>query len=531
MAATPSLESPLSFIPTPWLMGIGIVVASVFLGLMILVALRKTLVRRGRFSVAFDMKILLVRVPKELKKEDSDQDKTQQSIQESIGRMETVFSTLGSLARDKGFVSWLFGRSDVYTVEMVVHHDRISFYVGVPSKQQSFIEQQIHAQYPNAQIDEVSDYNMFSPDGLILASYVGLRRPSYFSIKTYRKLESDSMNSLTNALAKIDTEDGASIQYVIRSAPASWRKEGMRIARAMQQGKKLEDVKDGSWLKAFGKFVVDLHKAGDEKRKPDEAYRLSPLEEEMVKGLEEKSSKAGLEVNIRVLVSSKTPEKAQRYLNDILSAYGQFNIYEFGNSFIKRMPRFQNTIIRHFIFRHFDERYHIVLNAEELASLFHFPLATTETPKINWLLSRKTIPPSNLPTEGILLGRADYRNHRYDIRMKPTDRRQHQYIIGKSGSGKTAFLASLIRQDIINGNGVCVIDPHGDLCDEALSYVPKSRANDVIFFDPGDFERPIGINMLEFDPRYPHLRTFVINEMLKIFELIFKYVIVIAHIG
>ena len=154
---------------------------------------------------------------------------------------------------------------------------------------------------------------------------------------------------------------------------------------------------------------------------------------------------------------------------------GQFNIYEYGNSFEKKMPAFQTSIIRHFIFRHFDERYRLMLNAEEAASMFHFPLAITETPKINWLLSRKALPPSNLPTEGIMLGNSEYRGHFYQIRMKQADRRRHMYVIGKSGSGKSVFQASLIKQDIEAGHGVCVIDPHGDLVDECLSTFEGAR--------------------------------------------------------
>src|SRR3989344_5315294 len=156
-----------------------------------------------------------------------------------------------------------------------------------------------------------------------------------------------------------------------------------------------------------------------------------------------------------------------------------------------------------------------------MGSVFLMPLATTETPKINWLLSRTALPPSNIPAEGIVLGYSEYRGHRYDIRMKADDRRRHMYIIGGSGSGKSAFQASLIRQDILEGRGVCVIDPHGDLVDECLTFVPKERADDVIYFNPADVERPMGLNMLEYDPAFPEQRTFVINEMLKIFDKLY----------
>ncbi len=495
-----------------WLVIAGI---GVFL---ILEIIRHIFHRRGRFHNAFDMKVLMIRVPKELRKEDANNDKSQQQIQEMIGCMETVFSTIGSLKIHHGFGAWLMGRSDVFSFEIVTHRDKITFHVSMPSEYKTFLEEQIHAQYPNAQIEEVPDYNIFLPTGIILGSYVTYRRANHFPIKTYRKLETDAMNSLTNALSKIESGDGAVIQYVMRVAHASWRKEGIRIARAMQQGKKLTDV-TGSMFGHVGKDLVKTIKPKDDH--PPETYRLSPLEEEMVKGLEEKTAKAGLEVNIRVIVSAKTPEKAQRYLNDVLGAYGQFNIYEYGNSFVKNMPRFQSAMIRHFIYRHFDDRYRIVMNAEEMASLYHYPLPMTETPKINWLLSRKAIPPSNLPTEGIVLGLSQYRGENYQIKMKAPDRRRHLYVIGKSGSGKSVFQASLIKQDIEAGRGVCVIDPHGDLVDECLEYVPKERADDVIFFDPADIERPVGLNMLEFDERSPHLRTNVINEMLKIFDKLY----------
>lgn len=505
------------------LIGALVSVVAAILGVFaILYCIRFFARRHGGWGTSFGLEVLLVRVPKELRKEDNQQEKTQQQIQELIGRMETVFSTVGSMKAEYGITAWLLGRKDLMSFEMVACKDKISFYVSIPKNQRQFIEEQIHAQYPNAQIEEVPDYNIFAPTSVILGSYVTFKRPNCFPIKTYRKLETDSMNSLTNALSKIESGDGASIQYVMRSANKKWRRAGLEIAKGMQQGKRLEDVDHQGFLGTLWYIMRGVGSAmKTEEQKPGEGYRLSPLEGEMIKGLEEKSAKAGLEVNIRIMVAAKTPEKAQRYLNDILNAYGQFNIYEYGNSFSKEMPVLQARMIRHFIFRRFDEDYSLTLNAEEMASLFHLPLPTTETPKINWLLSRKALPPPNLPSEGIQLGLSEYRGHKYEVRMKQPDRRRHMYVIGKSGSGKSVFQASLIKQDIEAGRGVCVIDPHGDLVDECLEYVPKERADDVILFDPADFERPLGLNMLEFDPRYPHLRTFVINEMLKIFDKLY----------
>ncbi len=514
-------SEPLSASLMPW-----ISLAAVVLGFIALVAaaiylVRYLFIRRGLASVAFDLKVLLIRVPKEVRKEDVEQGKTTQQIQELISVMETIFSTVGSLKSEKGIMPWLFGRKNVFSFEIVMHNNKISFYIAVPSRFREFIEQQIHAQFPYAEVEDVPDYNIFTPKSIILGSYLTLKRGAVFPIKTYRKLESDPLNSLTNALSKVLEGDGAAVQFLFCSAPPSWRSEGLRIARAMQQGKKLKDVSGGFMTKAAREIgsMASMAKAGEQKQ--PEAYRLSPLEEEMVKGLEEKASKAGLDGNIRIVVASKNQEKAKQYLNDILGSFGQYNIYEYGNSFSKTIPSFQGGLVRHYIYRHFDPRFKVTLNAEELASMYHFPLATTETPKINWLLVKRALPPPNLPAEGILLGVSEYRGHHYKIRMKPEDRRRHMYIIGGSGSGKTALMASIIRQDILAGRGVCVIDPHGDLADECLTFVPKERADDVIYFNPSDTERPMGLNMMEYDQAYPEQKTFVINEMLKIFDKLY----------
>ncbi|MCI0479663.1 hypothetical protein L0Y59_03905, partial [Candidatus Uhrbacteria bacterium] len=274
---------------------------------VVLVAVRAAYNRSGRAKTSFGMTVLKIRVPKLVKKED-EAEKSQQQIQEKIAVMETIFSTIGSLRAERGLMPWIFGRSDHYSFEIVSHRDKVSFFVAVPSDFRDFIEEQVHAQYPDADIEDVPDYNIFTPTGIVLGSYLKLRRENAFPIKTYRKLESDPLNSVTNALSKVTGEDGAAVQFVVRSARRSWRKEGLRIARAMQQGKKLSQVK-GGFAASIGKDIGNELKglastAKPGEKKADEPYRLTPLEEEMVKGLEEKSSKAGLDVNVRIIVSS-----------------------------------------------------------------------------------------------------------------------------------------------------------------------------------------------------------------------------------
>jgi hypothetical protein len=175
----------------------------------------------------------------------------------------------------------------------------------------------------------------------------------------------------------------------------------------------------------------------------------------------------------------------------------------------------------HYIFRNFDADTAMVLSADEVASFFHFPISTTETPKIKWLKAGAAPPPINVPKEGTLLGYNDYRNTKTEIRITDNDRRRHMYVIGQTGVGKSNYLQEMAKKDARAGKGFCFIDPHGDAIEDILTAIPKERAEDVIVFDPADIARPIGINMLEYDPAHPEQKTFVINEMIGIFDQLY----------
>ncbi len=139
-----------------------------------------------------------------------------------------------------------------------------------------------------------------------------------------------------------------------------------------------------------------------------------------------------------------------------------------------------------------------ILCSEELATVFHFPDARyNKIPTIKWLDYKVLPPPINLPTTGVVIGNSVYRGLSKQVKIMREDRTRHFYIIGKSGTGKSVLLEYMAGQDIRNGDGVCVVDPHGDLIEDVLSRVPKERAKDIIVFNPGDRERPMGLNILE----------------------------------
>lgn len=468
---------------------------------------------------AFEKIVLLVTLPKEsaeVEKGGKAEERLDR-IQEGIGVAEVFFSAIGGLRAEKGFKAWFQGREDHLAFEIVAQNGLISFYVAVPRKLQAFIEQQLHAQYSDASIEEVEDYNIFSSQGQIAGTMLTGKRITALPIKSYRKIPADPLNAITNAMSKIPENDGAAIQYVVRSARREWRRQAVKIASHMQQGKRFEEaMRLTTWLGGFVAAVRPKNKLGESKQ--PEQYRLSPLEEEMVKSMEEKASKLGLDVNIRVLASAKTSEEASRVLQGITGSFAQYDLPQYGNVLQKASPG-NKRLIHDFIFRNFDDKRRLVLNTEEFSSLYHFPLPSTETPNIRWLIARKSAPPINLPETGLVLGKVIYRGEENVVRIKPNDRLRHIYMIGRSGTGKSTIIENMAIQDIRNGHGVCVVDPHGDLVEHILERFPKERADDVIVFSPWDTERPVGLNMLEV--KQESQKDFAVQEMISVFYKLF----------
>ena len=202
------------------------------------------------------------------------------------------------------------------------------------------------------------------------------------------------------------------------------------------------------------------------------------------------------------------------------NAFTQFEYTGVNSLRVKKRMK-NSTIAFDYIFRNFDDDHSLLLSTEEVASIFHFPISVTETPKIKWLKAGIAAPPINIPKEGLILGYNDYRGVKTDIRVTDNDRRRHMYIVGQTGTGKSNFIEAMAKWDAKQGHGFCFIDPHGDAIESILECIPRERADDVILFDPSDIERPIGLNMLEFDPKHPEQKTFVINEMIGIFDQLY----------
>jgi len=485
--------------------------------------------KKSKAPKAFKTTLLSIRVPKEIGKGEKEE---KQEEKELIAVAETVFAGFAQLNRVKKAKLW--EEKDFVSLEIVAHNNETTFYVCCPNHLVGLVEKQIQAAYPKAELEEVKEYNFYTSESVVLATNMVLARENVFPIKTYKYLETDPLSALANALSKMEEQEGGGIEILIRPAPSGWRTKGLAAARKIQQGVKTTQAVGGKSvagkLAHFAGEVVTTAVQGPEKKKRapevegekqiEAPPSLTPLQQETVKLLEEKVNKVAFETNIRLLVSSVTREQAEIKLSNLINAFQQFTYPEF-NSFKPEGHRkwSDKKTITNFNFRFFDEEKISILNTEELASIFHLPTPYTETPEVKWLTAKKGEAPPNLPQEGIVIGKNVFRGVERLVRIQRDDRRRHLYIIGQTGTGKTTLLKNMVAQDLKNGEGICVVDPHGELIEELLGLVPRERAEEVILFDPGDIERPLGLNMLEYNT--PEQKDFVVSEMIAIFHKLF----------
>ncbi len=467
--------------------------------------------RRNEIWRSLNLELLFVAFPRMY---DAKNQLTSDQLREKISMMENVFANLKNV-KDSPFREFWYGRPS-FSLELSVAHigEEISFYVAVPKRLSGTVEKIIQGVFPESQVTHVPDYNMFNPDGVSVASEVVFSKNQFLPIRTYRTLPSDPMRSITNAFSKLaEVGEGAAFQLVAVPAPAHWTTHILTHAKDIFLAEEKRGFADQL------KLIATAKREDPTKPKlPKEPKKLTPQEEEMVRTIEAKANKILFSVNIRLVASAPTEARAREILHNLEGNFAQFTDPHL-NSFKTEERKGSNLkdFLYKFSFRVFDPARQIILNSEEMASLYHFPNVPLETPKIHIAKAKEALAPTDISKEGIVMGYNLYRGVETPIRFLEEDRRRHLYVIGQTGTGKTVFLENCIRQDIESGKGVCFIDPHGDTVEKILSFVPQSRMDDVIYFNPGDVARPMGLNMLEYDARFPEQKTLVVNELFSIF--------------
>lgn len=486
-----------------------------------LILILRYFAKKGLISRSLGLELLAVRFqPYYMQQKEGAGETNLQQIREKIALMEQFYTNLHGIKESK-LATFIYGKSS-FALELTIPHvgEELLFYVAVPRRLVPSVEKVIQGIFPDSHVEKSKDYNIFNPEGVSVGANVLLKHNIYFPVRTYQKLETDPMREMTNIFTKLAAKgEGAALQIVARPAGRSWNFKLRKKVRNLYEGKEWSENK----FLHFANEAFELFSSpSDEEKRRRQDRKLTPIQEEIGKALDGKAGKAVFEANIRLVASAPTQERALGILQGLELAFGQFSDPSL-NSFVTEEARGKNLkkLFFNFSFRSFDEKRKIILGTEELTSIFHFPNIPTETPGIKNQKAKQAAPPVELPHDGLLLGYNEFRGDKKEVRIRDDDRRRHLYTIGQTGTGKSVFLENMIIQDLQEGKGVCVIDPHGELVGKMLEFIPRHRLQDVIYFDPGDTERPMGLNMLEYDPAFPEQKTFIVNELFSIFKKLY----------
>ncbi len=393
----------------------------------------------------------------------------------------------------------LFKKTPVFSFELFLINKTIHFYVTVPSDQAQYITSLIASSYPVSFISPTKDpmSTLLSPKNIAIGE-MKQNSAYYLPIKTYSDFSIDPLVSLLGFLGKQPDDIVMLVQLIVTPASFPWQASIVRQTSEVGGG-------------------------GEDAPKPKFALPKA----QMVK----KASFQGGKAVIRLAVASDTINVSP-LLHDLAGTFGSFSLGE-GNQLVLRKPLIRKKAFLSRI-KHRStpllERRHQILNSQELATLWHPPgILLSGIKNISWGKTLKGEPPENLPTaldltdeekKGVnFFAQTEFKNSVTIFGIKNEDRRKHVYIMGKTGAGKTTLIANMAIDDIRKDRGIGIIDPHGDLSETILDYIPKRRLNDVVYLEPFDTERPFSLNVLEI--KNQQHKDLVASGIVSIFSKIY----------
>lgn len=499
------------------------------------------------------LKVTLPRADSKLDKEKE----TKKDFKEKLGMMSMFYKAIHKLSEawlKDTFLNTIFAHSKI-SLELVYNKWEVSFFITTYTNYVSLVMQHLTSVYNNAEVivyEGIKDYvNLKEEWYHMRAASLWKEKDDYFPIKTYKYLEDDAINNFTNVFGWLNKDDKAVFQMVIKPEPSSYNKKAMtaawKVAKWQYKANKkgtLDFLWKPFWIlfnpvRVIFEWSDAAIKDGSNAPWANEwdSYKIfNQAETESQKLMWEAASQPVFETSIRILVSSKDKQKSEDWIHAIVAAASIFTD-EYNNALDN--PQILEDAIPWLItkMRYFAFKYKLVwffqnisyLSTDEITTIYHMPdINYNRSPIIKWLDYKKLSPPHNLkipknPTylekkdpktglakkihmhlwgfpvysDWVLLWFNEYRNKKMPIYFSKKDRWRHQYVLWKSGWGKSVYIGYLARQDVRNGEWLCVIDPHGDLVEDVLAYAPKERAKDITIFDPADTERPMWLNMLE----------------------------------
>lgn len=444
-------------------------------------------------------------------------------LKEMMGLMEQWYASMQALAgeptnKEKNYYSLELGIANGTTTA--------SFYCAIHVDYAALFEKVVLGVFPTAQVrEQKEDYNIFHTHSVSAASYASHSTHAVLPIKTYAEMESDPMSLILSSFTKIARDDeGLALQILIRPAGDVFAKRFGEMLEDLRKGETLKRVIDKqSILKESLHLLGQMFESkSKEEMEKEKERRATFVDETAMKHVQEKLARTIVETNIRVIASAASLPRVQAIRTDLESSFAQFT--QVGGNSIKWIEvegKKQKAMLHRFSYRLWNEDESYPLNLSELASVFHFPMQNKDIGNVRAQSAAQAQAPLDMEEDGVVLGINKFRGQEQVIHMSREDRMRHLYVIGQTGTGKTSIMKNLIIQDIKNGDGCCFIDPHGSDILDILASVPPERSQDVVYFDPSYTDRPMGLNMLEYDKNFPEQKTFVVNELLGIFNKLF----------
>ncbi|MBQ3306224.1 ATP-binding protein [Candidatus Saccharibacteria bacterium] len=432
---------------------------------------------------------------------------------EAISGAQVMYSIIASTL-NKDWKAKIYGQRHI-SFEIVASNGMVKYYAVVPAVLTETVKQAVVSAYPTARLEETDEENIFSKEGGITGVAGGeleLKKEFVYPIATYEESKWDATGAILNAMSSVKPGEGMAMQMMFRPVDQGWTKKAAQRVQEIRDGKKKRGF-SGIGLESVADIirapfeVPEMH----EKSKAEGQEPITNLQQEEIAAIEGKTRYPAFETLIRVVASSANQARSEALLGGLVSAFSQFDSPA-NNGFKYDGLRDMDKLTADYIFRIFPvSNRSCILNSMELSTIFHLPSQSSiPTSQIERQLTKQVDGPAKVPTEGLWLGVNEFRGQKKKIYLSEKDRRRHTYVIGATGMGKSVLLKNLAYQDVMAGRGFAFIDPHGDVCEEILAMIPPERVDDVIYFDPGDLEHPMGMNMFEFSS--PDQKDFIVQE-------------------
>jgi hypothetical protein len=473
---------------------------------------------------------------------------------------QQLLTVLHGLHGSRNFIEKLLGRTINFSFELVANRKQgIRYLVKATENEIAAVEQNIAAYLPDVQFKRIEDTAPEQENTSILI----FKQTGHFAypLQAHESPEShDPLAYVTGTMTKLAEGDQMTIQLVV--SPVQVREastlskhllnnEELLLQLGKRKAKGFGFILGGissllfGVLDAIGEMTTptkgytqssDIQHRQQVASKIKPARTLSTLEQQLANSVHNKLSQPIFKTDIRVELNVANAQDKKRRQKNIQSA---FNAYVTpGHQSLKAQRSFlaaSKIALRKFAFKHrlpsFFAKSSSLLSASELASLYHFPdQASSQTENVVTSLSKTLPAPVSLKSGkklDILLALNHHHGEATPIGLTTAERERHIFIVGGTGNGKTTLLEYGLVQDIRNGKGIAVVDPHGDMAFKLLKYVPESRINDVVYFNPDDLSYPIGLNMLELPPDLTgddllRAKDLVTESVVSVFRKIFS---------